>query len=139
MKQLQVLIVVIMVIFGGAQAFKFISSRAARGACSAYQPPGKFSAVEFAQNAADHDSRDAHISELSEKVPDPNNISEQVTTVPILSKTIQRLKVIPAAFDIIDKKGLKGKAMMVTKIGFATYTCTVTFEGNKVTKSLGTW
>ena len=139
MKQIQVLVLIVMVLFGGAQAFKFIASRAARNACNAYKPQSGFSAVEFAKYASDHDSRDASISELSEKVPDPLNISEQVTTVPILSRTIQRLKTIPAAFDIIDKKALKGKAMMVTKAGFAMYTCTITFENNKVIKSLGTW
>lgn len=139
MKLAQYLIFAIMLAFGGAQAYKFIASRAARAACSDYKVESEFSAVKFVNHAVEHDARDVYISDLSAKVPDPLNIDNPVTTVQVVARTIKRLGVVPAAFTKIDEQGLRGKATMVSKVGFATYTCNINFENRKVTASLGTW
>ena len=139
MKQVQAVVVTIMIIFAAAQAYKFMASRVARGACSAYQPGTGFSAVDFVNYAVEHDSRDVSITDLSAAVPDPRDISNQITSVPIVSRTIKKNGILPAAFSRIDQLGLKGKATLVTKIGFAQYTCNITFEKGKVLSSLGSW
>lgn len=139
MKQAQAAIVAVMIILAGLQAFKFIASRAARGACSAYQPGTRFSAVDFVNYAVDHDSRDVAITDLSSAVPDPRDISNQITTVPIVSRTIKKHGVLPAAFARIDELGLKGKALLVTKVGYAMYSCNIAFEKGKVLSSVGHW
>jgi len=139
LKQAQAAIVAIMIIFAGAQAYKFMASRPARAACTAYKPGSQFSAVDFVNYAVEHNSRDAAITELSEFVPDPLDISHAVKNVPIVSRTIKKHGVMPAAFGKIDEMGLRGKAMLVTKVGFAQYTCNIVFENKKVTSSLGSW
>ena len=139
MKKAQTAVFALMLIFAIAQAYKFMVSRAARAACSAYQPGTVFSAVDFVNYVIEHDSRDAAITDLSQAVPDPRDISNQVKTVPLVARNFKKQEFLPAAFAQIDQQGLAGKAVLVSKVGFGTYTCNISFEKGKVISSLGSW
>jgi hypothetical protein len=135
----QAILVGLMALFAIAQGYKYTASSATRAACSEYKVGTEFSAVKLVQFAVGHNSRDTTFSELSEAVPNPLNIDDRITTVSVVTRTIKRDGIMPAAFTLIDQKGLRGKASLVTKAGFAEYTCNISFDKNRVTASLGTW